>query len=109
MIIDFDKIALSELSSFNGGEGVFRANIFNDGLNKILKGRLDKGCTIGLHCHDTSSEIIYILEGEGEVLYEGEIIPLKAGDCHYCKKGDCHSLRNFGDKPLIFFAVVAQQ
>ncbi|MBR3594242.1 MAG: cupin domain-containing protein [Clostridia bacterium] len=109
MTIDFKNATYSELPNFNGGEGVFRADIFNDGLNKILKGRLDHGCTIGLHCHDTSSEIIFILEGEGEVLHEGETTPLSAGDCHYCKKGESHSLRNFGDRPLIFYAVVAQQ
>ena len=108
-MIKFENIAESKIENFNGGDGVFRAHIFNDQKNKILKGRLDKGCSIGLHCHETSSEIIYILEGEGEVLYDGATERLIAGDCHYCEKGKEHSLRCAGEEPLIFFAVVPQQ
>ena len=92
------------MPEFLGGEGVFHARMQLDGLNKIMRGMLEPGASIGLHTHETSSEIIYILSGEGKVLYDGDDFPLKAGDCHYCPKGHAHSLRN-----LEFFAVVPNQ
>ena len=64
-MIDFSKIPENEMPEFLGGTGSFHAKIFNDGQNKILMGRLFRGDSIGMHCHKTSSEIIYVLEGEG--------------------------------------------
>ncbi len=80
-----------------------------DENGKIFRARLEPGSTIGLHTHETSSEIIYILSGTGKVLYNGEYIPLKAGDCHYCPKGHAHSLMNDSGENLEFFAVVPNQ
>lgn len=109
MKIDFNKIEESVMQNFKGGEGEMRAHMFFDGTNRIMKATLVPGASIGLHRHETSSEIIYILSGSGKVLYEGEEIPLAAGDCHYCKKGFQHSLINCGTEALVFFAVVPEQ
>ena len=64
---------------------------------------------IGLHTHDTSSEIIYILNGTGKVLYDGEYESVSEGLCHYCPKGHSHSLINDSKSNLVFFAVVPEQ
>lgn len=109
MLIEFDKMEETVLPKFQGGEGDFRAKMHTDGLGKILRGTLEPGCSIGLHTHESSSEIIYILSGTGKVLYDGAYIPLAAGDCHYCPKGHAHSLINDGGENLEFFAVVPFQ
>lgn len=109
MKIEFDKIDKTVTPKFNGGEGEFIANISNDGVNKILRGKLEPGSSIGYHIHDTSSEIIYVLSGTGKMIIENGEERLSAGDCHYCKKGQSHSFINDGEKDLIFFAVVPQQ
>jgi quercetin dioxygenase-like cupin family protein len=106
MIIKFDELPLSKLENFNGGDGVFVANIFQDENNKILRGLLKKGCSIGLHRHIPSSETIFILSGNGKNICDGEVEFLSKGDCHYCKKGSEHTLINIGDEDLTFFAVV---
>ena len=108
-MIDFNQIAEAALPHFNGGEGVFYARIFNDNQNKILKGRLAPGCSIGLHCHETSSEVIFILSGSGKAILNGKEELLFEGACHYCPKGQSHSLINNGSEDLIFYAVVPQQ
>lgn len=64
---------------------------------------------LGLHTHDTSSEIIYILNGTGKVLYDGEYESVSEGLCHYCPKGHSHSLINDSKSNLVFFAVVPEQ
>ncbi|MBD5151030.1 MAG: cupin domain-containing protein [Oscillibacter sp.] len=109
MLIEFDKMEEQTVPHFQGGEGAFLTKMRVDELGKILRGRLEPGSTIGLHTHDTSSEIIYILAGKGKVLYDGEYEPLSAGSCHYCPKGHSHSLINDSDALLEFFAVVPVQ
>ena len=81
---------------------------FSDGANKIMRLRLVPGASIGLHKHETNSETVYILEGAGKVLCDGETSPLKAGDVHYCAQGHEHSIMNCGTQDLIFFAVVPE-
>ena len=109
MLIDFSKMEEQVIPQFLGGEGTFRTRMRVDELGKIMRAALEPGASIGLHTHETSSEMIYILEGKGKVLYDGEYIPLAAGSCHYCPKGHSHSLINDSDALLTFFAVVSVQ
>ncbi len=109
MRIDFSALGDTVLPHFYGGEKELIAAMFSDEQNRILRGRLTPGAGIGLHRHEESSEIIYILEGHGYVLFDGQREPLEAGACHYCPKGHEHSLINDSDADLIFFAVVPQQ
>ncbi len=105
-MLNFEK---KDLPNFHGGNGIFRADMFADDKNKILKGVLEPGCSIGLHCHETSSEVIYVLSGEGTMILEGQEQRLKAGNVHYCKKGQSHTFINDTNENLVFFAVVPQQ
>ena len=110
MVIDFENIELSVLPHFKGGEGVTKSRMFFDGVNKIMRGMLEPGCTIGYHCHETSSEMILILSGKARCLYDDGEEMLQPGQCHYCPKGHSHSLINASEtKPLVYFAVVPEQ
>ncbi len=109
MIIKFDEIKETELKAFYGGEGALIANMYVDEKNKILRGKLVPGATIGLHRHVPSSEIIFILSGKGKAICDGTEEFLSAGDCHYCPKGSEHTLINVGKDDLCFYAVVPQQ
>ena len=104
MLIDFDHIDEEVLPHFKGGEKATAARMVDDGLNRIMQGRLVPGASIGLHSHDTSSEIIFIVAGEGHVLYDDERLSVRAGMCHYR-----HSLINDSEADLEFWAVVPQQ
>ena len=109
MIIKFDEIEKKELKAFHGGEGALSANMFVDEKNKILRGKLVPGATVGMHRHIPSSEIIFILSGKGKSICDGKEELLFAGDCHYCPKGSEHCLINVGEEDLLFYAVVPQQ
>ena len=110
MVIDFSNIELSVMPHFKGGEGDTKSRIFFDGMNKIMLGCLDPGCTIGYHIHDTSSEMIYILGGQARCLYDDGEELLSPGQCHYCPKGHSHSLINASaTEPLTYFAIVPEQ
>ena len=92
MYIDFDGMQTKELPNFKGGEKTFRADMFDDGDTKIMRGRLESGASIGLHTHEGNCEIIYILSGNGKVKYDDTEEKLSAGSCHYCPNGHSHSL-----------------
>ena len=109
MIIRFNEMEEKELKSFYGGEGALIANMYVDDKNKILKGKLAVGSSIGLHRHVPSSETIFILSGKGKAICDGKEEYLSAGDCHYCPKGSEHTLINVGQEDLCFYAVVPQQ
>ena len=108
MKIEFDSMDTTVLSNFYGGEKALCAKMYRDEKNKILLGTLIPGASIGYHCHADSSEIIFVLSGEGVVNDNGTETVLRAGDCHYCPPGQSHSLRNDGEEDLTFYAVVPQ-
>lgn len=109
MLIEFDKMETTVIPHMRGGEREVSARMYTDSLGKIMQGRLVPGASIGLHTHETSSEIIYILSGTGKVKYDGGEEAVKAGQCHYCPKGHSHALINDSGEPLEFFAVVPNQ
>lgn len=87
----------------------FASRAYSDGKNKMMKGRLVPGASIGLHRHEGNCEMIYVLEGSGKMLYDGGEERLSAGDFHYCPDGHEHSFINDGDSDLVFIAVVPAQ
>jgi mannose-6-phosphate isomerase-like protein (cupin superfamily) len=109
MIVPFDQISEVVIPNFRGGEKELSARMFKDERNLILFGKLIAGASVGLHTHETSSEIIYITEGTGKVLYDGIYEPVSKGICHYCPKGHSHSLINDSETDLVFFALVPEQ
>lgn len=106
MIIDFNNIEEKKNEKFNGGEGYFNARIFNDGVNKVLMGRLEKNNSIGLHTHEGTSEIIYVISGRGIMTTDGKEEILTKGMVTYCEMGHNHTFKNVDDEDLCFFAVV---
>ena len=109
MILDFAKIEETITPHFKGGEKEMAIKAYVDEKNRIMRCRLIPGASVGMHTHEGSSEIIYILEGSAKVLCDGEELRIEAGQAHYCPEGHTHSLINDTEKELVFFAVVPKQ
>lgn len=109
MILDFKQMEETVIPNFKGGQKQISARMYVDEKNRIMHSRLIPGASVGLHTHEGSSEIIYILEGSGKVLYDGGELRIEAGQVHYCPEGHEHSLINDTESDLVFFAVVPQQ
>ncbi len=59
------------------------------------------------HSHPQGEEIIYILNGHGRVLIDGEVQPVRAGCAVLFPKGKVHMLENQSDEEMkvaCFFA-----
>ena len=109
MRIDFSAMEEQIVPHMKGGEKEFAVKTYNDGLNKIMVGRVAPGASIGVHTHETSSEIVYVISGSGKAVYDGGTDVLTPGVCHYCPKGPSHGIYNDGTEDLVVFAVVPEQ
>ena len=109
MLIEFDQIPVKIVPNMRGGEKEVAVRMFQDENGKIMRGKLIPGATLGMHIHEDSSEVIYILSGAGKILYDGGEEPLETGSCHYCPKGHTHSLMNTGSEDMEFLAVIPNQ
>lgn len=109
MVIDFNNMPEEVIPGFKGGEKEVIAKMYFDGTNRIMKARLAPGASIGIHTHDTGSEIIFVTKGSGSVIFDGEKYPIKEGEVHYCPKGHSHSFVNDSDTETFISAVVPQQ
>ena len=109
MILDLKEIPEKAVSNFRGGEGIAWVRMFNDDMNRILMLRLQPGCTVGMHTHETNSEIMHILSGTARVIMDGEVEILHAGQTHYCPKGHTHMTLCEGTEDLVILAVVPEQ
>lgn len=68
--------------------------------------RLDPGAEVGLHTHLTNEELFVILEGRGLYTENGEIHEVGPGDMLVLPRTHQHGIRNLGEGPLTFLAVI---
>ena len=76
---------------------------------KIIPTKIHPGGSIGLHKHETSDDINYVLSGTGKAICDGQEEILKVGTCHICKKGSQHSIENIGNDDLVLLTVVVER
>lgn len=109
MILDLMNTPEQAMPHFKGGEGVAYTRMFFDGMNRVMLGRLPAGSSIGMHTHETSSEIMHVLSGTARVIMDGETEIVRAGQTHYCPKGHTHTTICEGPEDLVILAVVPEQ
>ncbi len=107
MIIDLNAMEWKENPGFKGGEGAFLNKLYDDGRNKMMKGLLKAGSSIGYHKHEGSCEIIFIIEGTGKLIDDGEEFEVRKGQVLYCPEGHSHSLISTTEDIVFYSAVPA--
>ena len=65
MRIDFSEIEERRVPGMNGDTGEMSARMYMGEQGKIIPCRIHPGGSIGLHRHETSDDINYILSGTG--------------------------------------------
>lgn len=109
MVFDLLSFEEQRLPHFREGEGEFLMHAFCDDKIKIMRGKLEPGSSIGLHCHMQNSEVIFLQEGIGTItMTNGSVETLLPGSVHYCPMGQGHSLKNNGTVDLVFLAVIPE-
>ena len=109
MLIDFNAKEEITIPGMNNGTGMMSAKMYMDEQGKIIPCSIHPGGSIGLHKHETSDDINYVLSGTGKAICDGQEEFLSAGVCHICKKGSEHSIVNTGDEDLVLLTVVVER
>ena len=109
MLIDFNQKEEITIHGMNNGTGTMTAKMYMDEQGKVIPCSIHAGGSIGLHKHETSDDINYVLSGKGKAVCDGQEEILSAGTCHICKKGSAHSIVNTGDEDLILLTIVVER
>ena len=111
MLIDFNKTKEITVPGMNNGTGMMTAKMYMDAQGKIIPCAIHKGGSIGVHKHETSDDINYVLSGNGKATCDGEEEILSPGICHICKKGSEHSIDNTSDsdEDMVLITVVVER
>ena len=113
MIRHGEEVLYERMEEFKGGAGhllikkLMPQSLVGNGVDLFAHNKLEKGCEIGWHVHETNCEFYYILKGSGEYNDNGTVVPVVAGNITYTPMGEGHSLRNPFDEPLEIIALVA--
>ena len=105
MLLDFNTMKEMTIPGMNNGTGTMTAKLYMDEQGKIIPCSIHPGGGIGLHKHETSDDINYVLSGKGKAVCDGQEEILTAGTCHICRKGSEHSIENTGDEDLVLLTV----
>lgn len=109
MRIDFGNTADQKILNMNGGTGEMTARMYADADKKVIPCRIHPGGSIGLHVHEHSEEIDYVLYGNGVATCDGVEEPLSTDICHICPVGASHSIVNTGVTDLVMLTVVIEK
>ena len=102
-----------EHKCIRNGIGETEMHLISESVDELYgKGRLfnrmiiQPGNSIGEHKHEGDNEIFYFLSGTGTYNDNGTIVEVGPGDVTVCNDGELHGLKNTGDVPLEFIALI---
>lgn len=106
------EILAEEKEHFKGGEGkvtiqrILNKDQLNDKCGIFAKVTIQKDSSIGYHVHEGNSETYYIISGKALVDDNGVEKILEIGDMIFTPSGSGHTIKNIGEKDLVFMALV---
>lgn len=109
MLLNFNEMERMTVPGMNNGTGTMTATMYMDEQGKIIPCTINAGGSIGVHKHETSDDINYVLSGNGKAICDGQEEILTTGTCHICKKGSEHSIINTGSSDLVLLTVVVER
>lgn len=107
-INDVETVTVKHPSAFNAEMKalVGEAEGWDDYVMRVVE--VKKGGHTPKHQHNWP-HINFMLEGEGEILMDGEYQAVKAGSFAFVKANMLHQFRNSGDKPFKFICIVPKE
>lgn len=72
------------------------------GLNAFEPGQAH-----ALHAHEGMDKVYQVIEGEGEFLLDGRVLPMRAGDMLAAPPGVPHGVRNSSTGRLLVMVILA--
>ncbi len=105
-------IPVTVVNGLRGGTGDISQTHFlteqeANGVGRLFaRMSLEPGGSIGYHQHTGDAETYYFLSGTGLLNDNGAEVAVEPGDSHTCAEGSSHGIKNTGDGPLEFIALI---
>ena len=115
MLRKLSELPVEIKPNMRGGQGAgrqqpyFMPQEFSTQLNAFTIVTLDPGVSVGLHRHEGSEEIYWILEGRGLARDDEAQVEMNVGDALLCQDGHQHAIENPGPGVLKMLAVMANK
>ena len=111
MVIHRNEMKVEEKERMRDGEGTalmrHLVDVSTEKNTRLLAEiTLNPGSSVGYHKHESETEYYFILSGEGVANDNGKEVPVKQGDSIITGDGFSHSIKNTGNVPLVFHAVI---
>lgn len=103
---------LREAEEFTAGDGCTLRELLHPGKQPLALGyslahaAVEPGQTTAPHRLKESSEVYFILEGEGLMHIDDEVAPVRPGQAVYIPPGARQFISNLGDTDLVFICLV---
>lgn len=85
----------------------FRKVLHTGVHSQIVAMSIPRGDDIGEEVHETTDQILFFVDGEGEAIVAGETRSVGEHDVVFIPAGIIHNVKNNGDEPLKLFTVYA--
>ncbi len=108
MKVDFEALQEVTVPHLYQGNGEVSAKMAVTPTGKYMYATIASGNSIGMHTHETSMDVNYIISGTGYAVCDGEKEMLHANACHVCPVGSSHSIVNDGEEPLVLFTMAVE-
>jgi mannose-6-phosphate isomerase-like protein (cupin superfamily) len=101
-----DRGLLKPVAHMEGGEGTVQwrrtlePSVFSTPWTFVDHLAIPQGASVGPVTRADTSEVYYVLSGEGSVTVGGETAPVRTGDAIPVDVGQTHALRSTGSAPL---------
>jgi mannose-6-phosphate isomerase-like protein (cupin superfamily) len=111
MVVKRSEMKTDKKEKMRDGEGITAFTYLVDcekekNVRMLAELTLLPGASIGNHAHDAETEYYVILSGSGLVNDNGAEVQVKTGDAIITGNGASHSIKNTGNVPLVFHAVI---
>jgi mannose-6-phosphate isomerase-like protein (cupin superfamily) len=85
----------------------FRKVLYTGSNSQLVVMNIPVGLDIGREIHPSTDQIIFVTEGEGVAILDGDTKQIKEHDVIFVPAGVMHNFRNVGDEDLKLFTVYA--
>ncbi|MDR0512368.1 MAG: cupin domain-containing protein [Treponema sp.] len=111
MIVRRSDMMVENKEKMRDGEGITQITHFaspdtQKNARLVSEITLQPGASIGYHQHDAETEYYLIISGTGLVDDNGAETEVKQGDAVITGNGAYHSIKNTGNVPLVFHAII---
>ena len=82
-------------------DNAFFRQVLETGKNtQIVIMSIEPNSEIGMETHPDNDQVLYLVDGEGKVILNGEEAPFKKGDAVLVKSGTKHNFITVGNSPM---------